>query len=162
MDHQDLFAGKNVLELGAGAGLSGVVAYQFAKNVVITDGNDIVYDLILKNVQMHQRDASLSGRLFLWGREEALKLMDALPFQIDIIIGADIIFWPQSIVGLAETIAEFTKRNPATQIYIAGAKRSQLSEDEIDANLLKHGNKKRVVTHTYNHYNMPVYLYMIK
>jgi predicted RNA methylase len=40
--------------LGAGAGLSGIVAAKYAKNVIISDGSDIVFKLIEKNVKIHQ------------------------------------------------------------------------------------------------------------
>lgn len=51
MDNKQIFANKNVLELGAGAGLCGFVAAKYAKNVIITDGNEIVQNLINKNVE---------------------------------------------------------------------------------------------------------------
>ncbi len=39
IDHKEEFKDKTVIELGAGAGLTGLVCAQYAKNVYITDGN---------------------------------------------------------------------------------------------------------------------------
>jgi predicted nicotinamide N-methyase len=41
-----MFKDKTVLELGAGAGLCGIVASKYAKYVIITDGNELVTELI--------------------------------------------------------------------------------------------------------------------
>jgi len=49
IDHPDQFAGKVVLELGAGAGLTGIVCSKYSKNVVVTDGNDLVVELLSLN-----------------------------------------------------------------------------------------------------------------
>ena len=40
------FKNKIVLELGAGAGLTGIVSANFAKNVILTDNNELVVDLL--------------------------------------------------------------------------------------------------------------------
>jgi len=49
IDHPDEFADKTVLELGAGAGLTGIVCSKYSKSVFITDGNDLVVDLLSLN-----------------------------------------------------------------------------------------------------------------
>lgn len=51
--------------IGAGAGLSGFVASFFAKKVVLTDGNEIVVDLLEKN-KKHLNKNNLFVDLFLW------------------------------------------------------------------------------------------------
>jgi predicted nicotinamide N-methyase len=43
--HQDIFRGKSVLELGAGAGLAGFVASQISQKTLITDGNEVFESL---------------------------------------------------------------------------------------------------------------------
>ena len=82
------------MELGGGAGLSGLVAHLFAEKVVITDGNEIVTKLIQKNVDLHQKNGkTLIAIQFTWGTQEAYELLSLLNFKIDIVIGADIICW---------------------------------------------------------------------
>lgn len=46
VENNQIFKDKVVLELGAGVGLSGLVCAQYAKKVYITDGNDIVCELM--------------------------------------------------------------------------------------------------------------------
>ena len=40
-----------MIELGAGAGLTGIVCANFAKNVILTDNNEIVVELLEENKQ---------------------------------------------------------------------------------------------------------------
>jgi hypothetical protein len=98
----------------------------------------------------------------VWGSESAKELIASLPFSIDIIIGADIIFWQQSINGLAETIGEFSRINEDIKIFVTGAKRYKMTEDDIDSSIEKHSKKKRHVLNVNTSYNLPVYLYEIK
>jgi hypothetical protein len=44
-----LIDGNNVVELGAGCGLPGLVAAHFCRQAILTDGNDIVVDLLQQN-----------------------------------------------------------------------------------------------------------------
>ena len=46
----EMFRDKTVLELGAGPGLCGLVTAHVAKTVVLTDYQDLVMDLIDKNI----------------------------------------------------------------------------------------------------------------
>ena len=45
-----LFQGKNVLEIGSGTGLAGLVAANYAQKVVLTDYQDTIIDLLRKNI----------------------------------------------------------------------------------------------------------------
>ncbi|CAD8198988.1 unnamed protein product [Paramecium octaurelia] len=154
IDNNQLFKDKNVLELGAGAGLCGFVAAKYAKNVIITDGNQIVQDLITKNIE-HLKLKNVQGSLFQWGYENSKAFKD-----IDIIIGADIIFWPQSIVPLYETVKYFNEQNENIQMFVSGIKRYQQTEDEID-NLLTSIKRPRVLIKQINDYKQIVYIYKL-
>ncbi|CAM9125419.1 unnamed protein product [Phaeothamnion confervicola] len=59
--NRSLFAGKRVVELGAGCGLSGLVASQFAAATALTDGNDVVLRLLERNAEA-QRGRFRCGR----------------------------------------------------------------------------------------------------
>lgn len=49
VDNREMFEGKVVLEVGAGAGLSGIVCSRYAKKVLLTDGSDTVVELLVLN-----------------------------------------------------------------------------------------------------------------
>lgn len=87
IDHRELLAGKRAIELGAGAGLCGFVAAKFCKEIYITDGNEVVQDLISQNVK-HLALQNCVSQHFLWSEENAKQFK-----EVEIVIGADIIFW---------------------------------------------------------------------
>eukprot|EP00351_Strombidinopsis_sp_SopsisLIS2011_P002382 CAMPEP_0116880380 /NCGR_PEP_ID=MMETSP0463-20121206/12292_1 /TAXON_ID=181622 /ORGANISM="Strombidinopsis sp, Strain SopsisLIS2011" /LENGTH=71 /DNA_ID=CAMNT_0004530867 /DNA_START=192 /DNA_END=407 /DNA_ORIENTATION=- len=51
LNGQSICQDKVVLELGSGPGLCGFIAAWWAKQVILTDYQDIVMDLIEKNMQ---------------------------------------------------------------------------------------------------------------
>lgn len=59
---------KNVLELGAGAGLTGLVASQFSASVCLTDNNEIVLDLLEIN-KSYSLIANVTVAKLGWGTE---------------------------------------------------------------------------------------------
>ncbi|KAM3130357.1 hypothetical protein pb186bvf_017560 [Paramecium bursaria] len=153
--NKQIFENKTVLEIGAGAGLSGFVCAKYSKLVYITDGNEKVQELIEKNVQ-HLKLQNVQSQLFQWGYEESKQFKD-----IDIIIGADVIFWQQSLMPLIKTIEQFSESNKNIQIYISGSKRSQQTEEQIDQELGKL-QKQRNIIQIIKEYNQDVYLYNIQ
>ena len=94
--HHNMFHNSCVIELGAGAGLAGFFCTNFAKYVIITDGNDVVMRLLHKNHASSEVTNGLcSVKKLLWGKKqyvhECLKDEQYIP---EIIIGADVILWP--------------------------------------------------------------------
>jgi hypothetical protein len=106
IDHNcDLFKGKKVIELGAGCGLAGILAAKFAKEVILTDGNDIVLRLLQKN-QSFLHLSNVHVTKLMWGiNSEVLKLKENESTTYpDYIVGADIILWPNQLKSLLFTI----------------------------------------------------------
>ena len=103
--NKDLFDGKIVLELGAGCGLGGFVAAHYAKKCIITDGNDIVCNLLEKN-KVHLKTEHVQVSKLLWGIQDEISgsVGDDLSQSPDVIIGADVILWPNQIHALLNTI----------------------------------------------------------
>ncbi|OQR82217.1 hypothetical protein THRCLA_11043 [Thraustotheca clavata] len=98
-----IFQGKNVLEVGAGAGLAGFVAAQFAAHTAITDGNDVVLRLLKRNVE--HTNANCDVLKLLWGEEDSvIEFVKEFPHDIDIILGADVVCWPNLVLPLLRTI----------------------------------------------------------
>ena len=102
----------NVIELGAGCGLAGFVAsFLTANNVYITDGNDVVLRLLDKN-QEYVKNSNVIIHSLRWGLKDSVisfynKYLDddsMLHKYKNIIIGADVILWPNEIESLLLTI----------------------------------------------------------
>jgi hypothetical protein len=107
--NSSMFCGKNIIELGAGCGLSGFFVSKFAKTVVVTDGNDIVVRLLQKN-QNHiigetSNPTTTVIKKLIWGLKSEIKDIYTFPETFpDYIIGADIILWPSLVIPLIETL----------------------------------------------------------
>ena len=94
--YYQMFQDTNVIELGAGAGLAGFFCTNFAKHVIITDGNDVVMRLLHKNhTSSEVIKGSCSVKKLLWGKKQYIhECLKDEQYTPDIIIGADVILWP--------------------------------------------------------------------
>ncbi|CEM12056.1 unnamed protein product [Vitrella brassicaformis CCMP3155] len=132
-----LFNSRRVLELGAGAGLPGLLATRFAKEVVLTDGQEEIIPLLNLNAttyayteQRTERGSSTGSPSrstssaaprppcavhvlpLQWGYKTAVKAVRPLqPKSFDVVMGSDIVFWPEAIRPLLETIEYFLSAN---------------------------------------------------
>ncbi|KAF8321349.1 hypothetical protein DL93DRAFT_2213498 [Clavulina sp. PMI_390] len=115
-----LCAGKNVLELGAGGALPGIVTVlEGARKAVLTDYPDPpLLDNISRNVQSNVPDA-LSDRVsvqgYIWGRDttpllEAIQNSGERPQLFDLIILSDLIFNHAAHDALLDTCAKVLSR----------------------------------------------------
>ena len=105
--------GRHVVELGAGCGLSGIVAAHFAQSVATTDGNEVVVDLLRRNAESCHHQASpqektttttttnssncctVHASLFEWGDQaQFTHLLKTLDGHVDVVIAADVVQWP--------------------------------------------------------------------
>ncbi|CAK4187502.1 unnamed protein product [Aphanomyces euteiches] len=116
IDHE-----RTVLELGAGAGLAGFVASQFATRTAITDGNDVVLRLLDQNAD----EASTPCGVFklLWGEAASVEQFQKdFPHPIDIMLGADVVCWPNLVLPLLRTIKHlmYAAANPFSVVFYCG------------------------------------------
>lgn len=93
-------ASKNVLELGAGTGIVGLVAATLGAHVILTDLDDL-QDLLKKNIGVNQTliTGSATAKVLKWGENTT----DFLP-PPDIILMADCIYYEQSVEPLVNTL----------------------------------------------------------
>lgn len=93
--YPDLFVDKNVIEIGAGVGLSGLLLAEMdvARNVLITDGQDEIMDNLQANVlRATQRGRKVAVQQLRWENEDEIaSAVRQLEGSVDIIIGADIL-----------------------------------------------------------------------
>ncbi|ETO80969.1 hypothetical protein F444_04645 [Phytophthora nicotianae P1976] len=131
--HRDEIAGKNVVELGAGAGLSGLVASQFASHTALTDGNDIVLELLEENAETNADSSKVQALPLLWGDHKSVEAFEhAFPYPVDVLIGADVVCWPMLVKPILQTIKYLLLRsnNPLeTQFCCGFVCRAQSTED---------------------------------
>lgn len=154
IDNSELFKGKTVVELGSGAGLSGLIASQFAQNTYLTDGNDVVMDLLERNRVFCNRNNVLVRKL-LWGVENIKGLIKEIP-NIDVVIGADVLFWPDSIEALVLSLLEIKKVFPKVLTLISLCNRAISSDNTFIKHLKEVGLDRKVVIQEKN-----LYLYEI-
>lgn len=105
--------GSRVLEVGAGCGLSGLVAATCgAARVALTDGSDVVVRLLEQGVDRLELENVLVHNL-LWGDRPSFDAFNAAdPDPYDYVIGADVVCWPKLVVPLLETVLALLRRSP--------------------------------------------------
>ena len=98
------FRGRSVCELGAGCGLSGLVAAHTASSVVLTDGNEVVLRLLQRNAQQHACPDKVSVAKLIWGDQTALQIYLSEHGAPDVLLGADVVCWPQFVTPFLLTV----------------------------------------------------------
>lgn len=98
-----LILNQEVLELGSGSGLCGLFVSQLARHTILTDGNEIVMRLLEKNQKFgNNTDIALVD----WSAEDLTHhlIKQNLPTKYSILIGADVVYWSNSIEPLFKTV----------------------------------------------------------
>lgn len=111
----DWFMGKNVVELGCGAGLISMAAAVLgAQKVVATDGKPFVVDLARRNVERNALQEAVVVQQLQWGLMDAMDLANSA----DIMLGADLTYSPGSWRQLAESMETILADN-GTILYLS-------------------------------------------
>lgn len=88
--------GKNILELGSGTGLAGIIAAKKGSKVMATDGSERVVSTLRGNFK--RNDIAADTSVLWWGEEN-----DILERKWDLILGADITYDEDICSDLAKT-----------------------------------------------------------
>lgn len=132
---KSIFENKTCIELGAGVGLCGLFLPLFVpkvKNVVLTDGNDVVMEILDANVSKlkaaHPSVTASSFKLNWTSAEDIEKLKKAYPNGFDVLFGSDIIFWPNALPGLVKVVNTFLSNDPNSCFILAFQSRALETE----------------------------------
>ncbi|KAL8692566.1 MAG: hypothetical protein Q9218_002435 [Villophora microphyllina] len=123
-DHaKDLVTGKNVLELGAGAGLPSLAAAIWgAKHVVLTDypDEDLVENIRINVDAVLPHELNIVVKGYVWGAsaEPLLSELGSESGGFDTLILADLLFNHSQHVALVSTIQATLKRSPSAKALV--------------------------------------------
>jgi hypothetical protein len=105
-----------MIELGAGAGLMGHVAAQYARSIALTDNEEEVRVLLERNLKHIPRSCAASVHTLSWGSDGDHAALAASTGRdtFPVVIGCDIVYWAVSIKPLFETVARLLERPGGT------------------------------------------------
>ncbi|KAL6476166.1 hypothetical protein MHYP_G00146650 [Metynnis hypsauchen] len=155
LENPHIFTGRTVLELGSGAGLTGIVVCQACKptKYVFSDVHQGVLQRLRNNIQhngLTEQDVSAASACVEeldWEnvREEQLRRIGA-----DTVIAADVVYDPDVIGCLVKLLVKLlnckTEEKPP-DVYVASTIRNPRTYDSFKDELGKAGLKHTVVTH---------------
>eukprot|EP00743_Colponemidia_sp_Colp-15_P008409 GILK01009136.1.p1 GENE.GILK01009136.1~~GILK01009136.1.p1 ORF type:complete len:246 (-),score=33.71 GILK01009136.1:187-888(-) len=132
VQHPDIFQSKSVLEVGAGVGLCGLLASRYALHTVLTDHNDTVLKVLTRNAQEHTTaPESIQCVKLDWGVNiDEFKQTCPKPFQV--IIGADVVHWPDSVKPLFETVKALMSTAEPSVLLLSYISRSSSNDAALD------------------------------
>ncbi|VFR02178.1 unnamed protein product [Cuscuta campestris] len=112
------FAGKTVIELGAGAGLPGMAAAAVlgARRVVLTDVEALVPGL-KKNVEANGLGDRVEVSRLVWGSGEWPSRLAWLEAAADVVLMSDVMYDAEAMEGLAETVKKVCREG--TKVWAA-------------------------------------------
>ncbi|KAI1799359.1 putative methyltransferase-domain-containing protein [Daldinia bambusicola] len=125
-----ILRGKNILELGAGAGFLSILLakYLHVKHVTTTDGDEGVVESIRQNLSLNGLDTEekVKPGTLTWGCDpwETWIKDDCVANPYDVVIGADITYDMIAISALVSTLHKLIQRKPKLKVIIAGVIRN--------------------------------------
>ncbi|XP_020169445.1 uncharacterized protein [Aegilops tauschii subsp. strangulata] len=146
-EHPETVKGHSLIELGSGIGITGILCSRFCKEVVLTDHNDEVLEIIKKNIEMQScsgnADAVLTAEKLEWGNHDHLSnIIEKHPVGFDLILGADICFQQASIPCLFDTVEKLLRMQAnKCRFILAYVSRTKV----MDALVLKEAEKHGMV-----------------
>ncbi|KAM0900020.1 hypothetical protein ACQ4PT_020920 [Festuca glaucescens] len=177
-EHPETVKGRSIIELGSGIGeiilyrihfsfailqkltycdllgITGILCSRFCKEVVLTDHNDEVLEIIKKNIELQSSsenaEAVLTAEKLEWGNNDHISnIMKEHPVGFDLIVGADIYILPtfllcqsfqqSSIPCLFDTVEKFLRmQGGKCRFILAYVSRAKV----MDALVLKEAEKR--------------------
>ena len=118
---QDIIKGRNIVELGAGVGVPGLICAQFAPFVVLTDHNPASLRLLAQNAAINQQSCltNVSVASLDWDSQVPMDLVS----KFDIVIGADLVFSTLVVTSLFSTAKNLLASHPAALFILSHVSR---------------------------------------
>jgi len=123
-------ANEDILEVGSGTGITGLVAASCSKSVVVTDYNDIVLELLGHNA----RENAIPGSKCVcqkldWTVESSRRSFPEHSYRV--IIGSDVVYWYNMIIPLLETVDFLLSLEPGSHFVLAFKHRAANTEAHL-------------------------------
>ena len=125
----------DVLELGAGTGLVGLVAAFRGCSALITDLPSCVPYIssnIAANSSSLPTDVVVEAAALQWGDTSMAVIEELLPSGVDVVFGADLHYNPDFFRPLLRTIEHVCGKRPNTRVFIATEQRWEAVNEEWD------------------------------
>jgi len=112
-DNKDLIANKKILEVGAGCGLSGIVAGIYSNQVVISDYTPEIVKMLKYNIDLNSKLFRAKPTVIQldWTSKDLIQNPLWIKKGVDCILGADVYFNPELSVALVEVINKYLSSN---------------------------------------------------
>ncbi|XP_020107670.1 protein N-lysine methyltransferase METTL21A [Ananas comosus] len=113
--HAEILEGRSVIELGSGVGITGILCSRLCREVVLTDHNEEVLEIIKKNIELQSSlgnpgSTGLKAEKLEWGNVDQIsQILERHPRGFDLILGADICFQQSSVPPLFDTVEKLLR-----------------------------------------------------
>lgn len=144
-EHPETVKDHSIIELGSGVGITGILCSRFCKEVVLTDHNDEVLEIIKKNIEMQScsgnANAVLTAEKLEWGNYVHISnIIEKHPSGFDLILGADICFQQSSISCLFDTVERLLRIQASKcRFILAYVSRAKVMDVLVLKEAEKHG-----------------------
>lgn len=145
LKNAEILKGRSVIELGSGVGITGVLCSRFCREVVVTDHNDEVLEILKKNIELHlssePSSPGLTAEKLEWGNSVQVgQILQKHPKGFDLILGADICFQQSSIPLLFDTVDQFLHfQEGKCRFILAYVSRAKTMDALIINEAVRHG-----------------------
>ncbi|KAH7667289.1 Lysine methyltransferase protein [Dioscorea alata] len=144
--NSEMLKGRSVIELGSGIGVTGILCSRFCDEVVLTDHNDEVLEILNKNIELQSSSgnssyAGLTAEKLEWGNKDDIEqILQKHPRGFDIILGADICFQQSSIPLLFDTVERILQfRAGQCRFVLAYVSRAKVMDVMVINEAVRHG-----------------------
>ncbi|XP_010907990.1 uncharacterized protein [Elaeis guineensis] len=141
----EILDGNSVIELGSGVGITGILCSRFCREVVLTDHNEEVLEIMKKNIKLHLSSESSSPALTAekleWGNSVQIsEILQKHPGGFDLVLGADICFQQSSIPLLFDTVEKLLRfQEGKCRFILAYVSRAKRMDTLVIDEAVQHG-----------------------